>query len=463
MNVDQATGLCGGIDVPSGANAAATAASCAKFGRRPRAIRSRVEAEVEAVEPSTITRRPDGRVARAAARRRRTARRQPGRRCTGSRRRGSHARPASGRPSMYAGGSMPNSRSAVGAMSMSAGSSACRSAGCRRTRRARAADRCSGRRSTAFVLSSNTGPATMPRRAVPRHAIARVVADEQVRRVLEIRARVERRRVERLADPDLARLGVDADRCSLPMISAFSAAASAPGATMPCCSRPLHVQEHAGEAERSRRGCADQSTSRSHSAAPVAPGFSVKIAFALQPRVQVDAAAERAEAVIRDHHQHVALAEPLQDAPDQRVVVLVQIPDRVAMAGWRGAARRVPRVEVPPEHVLDAIGRVEHAHERCRRAADRAPRRTSPRARGRCRRSAAGTSFVGDAFVERPGVLGQAERRVRADALREIRRVVRRVRDRHRRLLRIEVDRRHVEREVLVHLDHQQARRCPTR
>ena len=67
-------------------------------------------------------------------------------------------------------------------------------------------------------------------------------------------------------------------------------------------------------------------------------------------------------------------------------------------------------------------------------------------------------ALVGDAFVERPGVLGESERRVRADPLGQVRRVVERVRHRHRRLLGIEVDRRHVQREVLAHLDDEQTR-----
>ena len=69
--------------------------------------------------------------------------------------------------------------------------------------------------------------------------------------------------------------------------------------------------------------------------------------------------------MIRNHHQHVVLAEPLEDLADERVVLLVEIPDRILVLGRLAAARRrVPRVDVPPEHVLDAIGRVEDAHER---------------------------------------------------------------------------------------------------
>ena len=51
MNVDQATGLCGGVEVASGAERRLVRRACAKCGSRPRAIRSRVSVVVEAVEP----------------------------------------------------------------------------------------------------------------------------------------------------------------------------------------------------------------------------------------------------------------------------------------------------------------------------------------------------------------------------------------------------------------------------
>ena len=57
MNDDQATGLWGGIEVPSAANAP-RAATCAKCGSRPWAIRSRVRLKSRPSNPSTMTRRP---------------------------------------------------------------------------------------------------------------------------------------------------------------------------------------------------------------------------------------------------------------------------------------------------------------------------------------------------------------------------------------------------------------------
>ena len=55
---------------------------------------------------------------------------------------------------------------------------------------------------------------------------------------------------------------------------------------------------------------------------------------------------------------------------------------------------------------------------------------------------------VQDALVQGPGVLGQAERGVRALLLGQVDRIHRRVADRHRRLLGVDVDRRDVEPEL---------------
>ena len=104
--------------------------------------------------------------------------------------------------------------------------------GCRRTRPARAADRCSGRRSTPWCCP-RTRAGDDAGGAIPRHAIAGVVADEQVRARSRGRARCRARRVERFADRRSRRVSASAQAAQLAMISAFNAAASAPGATMP--------------------------------------------------------------------------------------------------------------------------------------------------------------------------------------------------------------------------------------
>ena len=122
MNVDQATGLCGGIDVPSGAKPPRRGQP--REMRQP-ALRRSVARQlvVEAVEaedddaPAGRRRVPPQREQPRRATQRRSDERQRARAAARS-----CDATANGRPSMCAGGSMPNSRSAVGAMSTSAGS-----------------------------------------------------------------------------------------------------------------------------------------------------------------------------------------------------------------------------------------------------------------------------------------------------------------------------------------------------
>ena len=84
-------------------------------------------------------------------------------------------------------------------------------------------------------------------------------------------------------------------------------------------------------------------------------------------------------------------------------------------------------VDVPPEHVLDAIGRVEDADERAAlQAVEGGEEHRTPLivdvvglAQKRC--------LARDSLVQGPRVLGKAERRERTDTFREIRGVVRRM------------------------------------
>src|SRR5947209_5026427 len=65
MNVDQATGLSGGSDVPSGANVPLPA-NRAKLGSRPCSINSRVNVKSRPSNPSTTTRGEEDRGDRQA-------------------------------------------------------------------------------------------------------------------------------------------------------------------------------------------------------------------------------------------------------------------------------------------------------------------------------------------------------------------------------------------------------------
>ncbi len=106
----------------------------------------------------------------------------------------------------------------------------------------------------------------------------------------------------------------------------------------------------------------DQSTpARCSSAAPAVVEH--QVAVLLEPAVQVDPGAKRAEAVVGDDHEQRVVAPALLDRlADEVVHPPVEVVDHVAA----GQERRlgpggVPSVDVAPERVLEAVGAVEHA------------------------------------------------------------------------------------------------------
>ena len=221
MNVDHATGLCGGIDVPSGANPP-VAARRAKFGSRRCHQRSR-----DARNPDRRSRARSRACRRLSARRLQpigdtdmaasdghrddAARRSDGCTCRIIASLPGAAAVNSAVPSMWRGGSMPNRCSAVGAMSTSAGSGASMRAVAEEHARHQArVDAVIAAPGLDVVLEHRTRHDTG--RAVPRDAIARVVADEQVRRVLEVRARVHAAVSNTSRDADVAGVSVRAAR-----------------------------------------------------------------------------------------------------------------------------------------------------------------------------------------------------------------------------------------------------------
>ncbi len=157
--------------------------------------------------------------------------------------------------------------------------------------------------------------------------------------------------------------------------------------------------------------------------------------------------------MVGEDHEHVALAQPLHDLAHEGVVVDVELLDRVLVrARLVPPRRRVALLDVAPEHVLDAVGGVEDAGD------GPAP---LPLEGGEEHLLALAVDVVGhleegavvdDALVEGPGVLGQPQGREGPDPLGEVGRVVGRVGDGHRRVLGVEVERGHVERDVLPHL-----------
>ena len=191
--------------------------------------------------PSTITRRPVGAWRGAAGRGQRDGRRQqPSADGAAGPLMQRHG-PRAGRPCAR-GGSMPNRRSAVGAMSMIDRSPSAATARLQKNTpgTSRGSMQWSPLHGLGVVLEHRPGDDAG--RAVPRDAVAGVVADDAGR------AR-SRGTGPRRAPPCRTPRGRRSRPArssrrpfSLPMISALSAAASAPGATMPCCSRPVRLR-----------------------------------------------------------------------------------------------------------------------------------------------------------------------------------------------------------------------------
>ena len=79
----------------------------------------------------------------------------------------------------------------------------------------------------------------------------------------------------------------------------------------------------------------------------------VQIAVVAQPRVEIHAAAERAEAVVGEHEQGRLVIDERQRFPDQVVHAAVHLLDHAGV--------RAPLVQMAEKHVLHAVAGIENA------------------------------------------------------------------------------------------------------
>ena len=105
---------------------------------------------------------------------------------------------------------MPNSSSTVGPMSNSRGLFVRRSADCKTARRARPTDRRSDRRSRPSCCREKSRALVCPTAASQRHAIAALVADDQIRGLIFVRPAINLRRLIDALDRRLAGGRIDA-------------------------------------------------------------------------------------------------------------------------------------------------------------------------------------------------------------------------------------------------------------
>ena len=147
--------------------------------------------------------------------------------------------------------------------------------------------------------------------------------------------------------------------------------------------------------------------------------------------------------MVREDEQHRLIVDRFQHPADQRVGAAVHFLDRRPIAAVRRASRRT--IRTPVKHMLDSIRGVEHATAHSRAdALDRIEEHLFPFAMNGIR-LVEERLLVDSPFAQGPGVLGQPQRGERPVQLGQIGGVIGRMRDWHRRPLRVDVDRRHVQ------------------
>ncbi len=202
-------------------------------------------------------------------------------------------------------------------------------------------------------------PGNFAHHRIPRGAIAGSIADQQIGSILRIRSAINLVRNKHAGDPNCARsridqpiqlflqlvfqrLGFGRIHNSL-LLAAFDIQIKSVEAHgVSAGARPIHVLE------------------------PVAAlGLAIlqrQISVLVQPRIHVHAACKRLESMIGDHHQQRVVINFFHHAPDQAIHALVQILNHRGMLTVRHIARcRMIFFQVTPEHVLDAVGRIENA------------------------------------------------------------------------------------------------------
>ena len=144
----------------------------------------------------------------------------------------------------------------------------------------------------------------------------------------------------------------------------------------------------------------------------------------MKPCVQVHAARERFEAVVGDDHEQSFIVDLLDNAADELVHAVVEFLNHVRALVARNVTRRgMIFFEITPEHVLHAVGRVEHAGAEtllcfAERVEEHAFAVFMVRVALRQERV-----VVENFFVESPGIFGKAKRRVRTKHFCQIDRV----------------------------------------
>ena len=163
--------------------------------------------------------------------------------------------------------------------------------------------------------------------------------------------------------------------------------------------------------------------------------------------------------MVGEHEKHRLVIDVAQRLPNDLVHALVEVFDDLLIAA-RGivAMRGMVGLQIAIEHVLDAVAGIEHARDDAL---------AGPLKRVEVHRLALFADHVcliekglliDHPLVERPSVLGEPQGGEGAEQLRQIGRVVGRMRDRQSGLFRVDVDGREIERNLRAGLGEHEAR-----
>ncbi len=244
---------------------------------------------------------------------------------------------------------------------------------------------------------------------VPRGAVAVAVTDDQVGRLGGIRTAKQAVGYVNAANADgialfvtkagetfgefaLERFGLLARRDDAARLAAFQ------------------IQVEAAQSQRIGARAAPVDTAEVWSAFG-RPIFQDQEAVVAQPGVQVDAAPERAEAVIGENEQRVVSTRGIRGKAHNPVHSLIQVLDDAGVTAPGGSVQKAE------EHVLYAVARIEDAsHDAARGFLDCVAEHRLALGQQRVGLFEEGV-LIDHTLIQRPGVLGHPKRRVRADQL----------------------------------------------
>src|SRR5947209_4224831 len=191
----------------------------------------------------------------------------------------------------------------------------------------------------------------------------------------------------------------------------------------------------------------------------LAPGvIDFQVAALFEPAIQIDASAERIEAVVGDNHQQRVLAPAFGHGPAYQIIhASIKIFDHVAVFhGNFFGSRGMVYIKVPPEHVLHAIRAVKYAHTQAALDLVKAIEKHQLALPVEVETLLDEMLVAENVLVEPPGVLGQAKRRKGTLPFRQVDGINGGKADRHRRLFGVNIHGGRIQLEVGLGIEQEE-------